>query len=195
MVFTPFVNNSHGFLYLSSQTCSSNTSLPACSFYYCLTLKKNTTEYEAGGSTALMIMPKCLLTCGFILFLFTCYFCTTFNTERIFFCSLPASPSIWNTNVHDVWVTWPAEKSASLRLCVLKLLVWTWASQVLTRGRESRLPLCLFLRSSLTLRCWSQLPFVNCLIFFIIIIIIVIIILLFWFSPHECQAWHEGWTF
>lgn len=94
MVFTPFVNNSHGFLYLSSQTCSSNTSLPACSFYYCLTLKKNTTEYEAGGSTALMIMPKCLLTCGFILFLFTCYFCTTFNTERIFFCSLPASPSI-----------------------------------------------------------------------------------------------------
>lgn len=159
------------FLYLSSQTCRPNTSLPACSFYYCLTLKKNTTEYEAGGSTALMILPKCLLTCGFIFF--TCYFCTSFNTERIFFFfgSLPASPSIWNTNVHVVWVTWSAEKSASLWLCVLKLLVWMLASEkasgVLTHRRESRLSLCLYFWEVPWLsRVRSQLPFVNCLNFF-----------------------------
>lgn len=181
------------FLYLSSQTCRPNTSLPACSFYYCLTLKKNTTEYEAGGSTALMILPKCLLTCGFIFF-FTCYFCTSFNTEQVFFFgSLPASPSIWNTNVHVVWVTWSAEKSASLWLCVLKLLVWMLApekaSGVLTHRRGSCLPLCLcFWEVPWLWGVRSQLPYVNCLNFSFFS-------LSFWFSPHECQAWHEGWTF
>lgn len=74
----------------------------------------------------------------------------------------------------------------------LKLLVWMLApekaSQVLTHGRESLLPLCLcFWEVPWLWGVRSQLPFVNCLKFFFF--------LLFWFSPHECQAWHEGWTF
>lgn len=113
-------------------------------------------------------------------FFFTCYFCTSFNTERIFgffFGSLPASPSIWNTNVHVVWVTWSAEKSASLWLCVLKLLVWMLApekaSGVLTHRRESCLPLCLcFWEVPWLWGVRSQLPFVNCLNFFFFITLV-----------------------
>lgn len=148
------------FLYLSSQTCRSNTSLPACSFYYCLTLKKNTTEYEAGGSTALMILPKCLLTCGFIFF-FTCYFCTSFNTERIFFFvvvlylllllsetpmyMLFGSPGVLRNLLLFGCVFF---KTAGLNAC-------TRESKPSLNPREGEPPslVLVFLRSSLTLRC------------------------------------------
>lgn len=68
---------------MSSQTCRSNMSLPACSFYYCLTLKKNTTEYEAG--VPLLWWSRLNVCLHVVSFFFTCYFCTSFNTEWIFF--------------------------------------------------------------------------------------------------------------
>lgn len=156
------------FLYLSSQTCRSNTSLPACSFYYCLTLKKNTTEYEAGGSTALMILPKCLLTCGFIFF--TCYFCTSFNTEWIFFFVIYLL-LLSETPMYMLFGSPGVLRNLLLFGCVfLKLLVWVLASekasQVLTHGRESHRPLCLcFWEVPWLWGVRSQLPFVNCLNF------------------------------
>lgn len=147
------------FLYLSSQTCRPNTSLPACSFYYCLTLKKNTTEYEAGGSTALMILPKCLLTCGFIFF-FTCYFCTSFNTERIFgffgsFTCFSFYLKHQCTCCLGHLECWEICFSLAVCLKTAGLNACTWESKRSLNPQEGELPslVFVFLRSSLTLRC------------------------------------------
>lgn len=102
---------------MSSQTCRSNMSLPACSYYYCLTLKKNTTEYEAG--VPLLWWSRLNVCLHVVSFFFSlAIFAQVLIPNRSFFCccSLPASPSIWNTSVHVAWVTWSAEKSASLQL-------------------------------------------------------------------------------
>lgn len=147
---------------------------------------------RSGGSTALMISPKCLLTCGFIFF-FTCYFCTSFNTEQIFFVVvlyLLLLPS--ETPVYMLLGSPGVLRNLLLFSCIFKPLVWMLApekaSQVLTHRRESLLPLCLcFWEVPRLQSVRSQLPFVNCLNFFFYF-------LSFGFSPHECQAWHEGWT-
>lgn len=126
---------------------------------------------RSGGSTALMISPKCLLTCGFIFF--TCYFCTSFNTEQIFcfLFYLLLLPS--ETPVYMLLVSPGVLRNLLLFSCLFKLLVWTLApekaSQVLTHRRESLLPLCLcFWEVPRLQSVRSQLPFVNCLNFFFI---------------------------
>lgn len=147
------------FLYLSSQTCRPNTSLPACSFYYCLTLKKNTTEYEAGGSTALMILPKCLLTCGFIFFslavfaqvlilngffsLFWFFTCFSFYLKHQYMCCL-GHLECWEI-CFSLAVCF---KTAGLNAC-------TWESKQSLNPQEGELLSLVFVfwRSSLTLRC------------------------------------------
>lgn len=128
---------------------------------------------RSGGSTALMISPKCLLTCGFIFF-FTCYFCTSFNTEQIFFVVvlyLLLLPS--ETPVYMLLGSPGVLRNLLLFSCIFKPLVWMLApekaSQVLTHRRESLLPLCLcFWEVPRLQSVRSQLPFVNCLNFFFI---------------------------
>lgn len=144
------------FLYLSSQTCSSNMSLPACSFYYCLTLKKNTTEYEAGGSTALMILPKCLLTCGFIFFSLAIFAqVLILNGSFLFFTCFSFYLKHQCTCCLGHLECWEIRFSSSVFFKTAGLNACTWESKPSLNPREGELPslMFVFLRNSLTLRC------------------------------------------
>lgn len=148
-------------------------SLPACSYYYCLTLKKNTTEYEAG--VPLLWWSRLNVCLHVVSFFFSlAIFAQVLIPNRSFFVVvlyLLLLPS--ETPVYMLLGSPGVLRNLLLFSCIFKPLVWMLApekaSQVLTHRRESLLPLCLcFWEVPRLQSVRSQLPFVNCLNFFFI---------------------------
>ena len=129
---------------------------------------------RSGGSTALMISPKCLLTCGFIFFSLA-IFAQVLIPNRSFFLLLFFTCFSFHLKHQCTCCLghlecWEICFSSAV---FFKPLVWMLApekaSQVLTHRRESLLPLCLcFWEVPRLQSVRSQLPFVNCLNFFFI---------------------------